>query len=259
MQRRIGYADRTENAAALARMGYDYLEARLTEFDLGTPDGTRAGAAALGRIAAEIIAIDVLQSFIPQGLFIAGPRRSSEDALRTYFARAAEVADAAGAGSAVFGAAWSRNLPDGYDRDRARAELLEAYHWCADAFAGSGCVVGIEPQNIKECNFVRLVSEATSLAREVGRPEIGVAVDFYHIDEEGESLDDVVDAGALICAVQTADTGRNEPGTGQYPHRAFVRALDAAGYRGPVSVEIMHDIPDVQKAASLAFLRELFA
>ncbi len=257
--RRIGYADRTENAESLARIGYDYLEARLTEFDLSTPDGTRAGAATLGRIARDVIPITVLQSFMPQGMHVTGHQRDSADALRTYFARAADVAVAAGAGAAVFGAAWSRNLPDGYDRARGRAELVEAYHWCADAFAGSGCVVGIEPQNIKECNFVRLVSEATSLAREVGRAEIGVAVDLYHVDEEGESLDDVVEAGSLICTVQTADTGRREPGTGQYPHRPFARALTDAGYQGPVSVEIMHDITEAEKAASLRFLRDVFA
>lgn len=256
--RMIGYADRTENAASLARIGYDYLEARLTEFDLSTSSGTRAGADALARIAREVIPVLVLQSFVPQGMRIAGPDRDPEPTLRTYFGRAAEVAAAAGARSAVFGAAWSRNLPDGYDRDRGRAELVEAYHWCADAFAGSGCVVGIEPQNIKECNFVRLVSEATALARAVNRPEIGVAVDLYHIQEEREPLADVADAGALLCTVQTADTGRNEPGTGTYPHRAFADALAAAGYAGPVSVEIMHDITDDQKAAALRFLRGVF-
>lgn len=257
--RAIGYADRTENAAALARLGFDYLEARLTEFDLSTPAGAAAASQALGRIARDVISVSVLQSFVPRGLYLTGPQRSSAAELRTYFGRAAQVAAAAGARSAVFGAAWSRNLPDGYDRDRGRAELVEAYHWCADAFTGSGCVVGIEPQNIKECNFVRLVSEATALAREVDRPEIGVAVDLYHLQEEAEPLDHIAAAGSLVCAAQTADTGRHEPGTGNYPHREFARALTDSGYTGGVSVEIMHDIPDEQKAAALRFLRELFA
>lgn len=257
--RAIGYADRTENAAALARLGFDYLEARLTEFDLSTPAGAAAASETLGRIARDVISVSVLQSFVPRGLYLTGPQRSSAAELRTYFGRAAQVAAAAGARSAVFGAAWSRNLPDGYDRDRGRAELVEAYHWCADAFAGSGCIVGIEPQNLKECNHIRLVSEATQLARMVDRPEIAVAVDFYHINEEAESLDDVVDAGPLIVTVQTADTGRNEPGTGSYPHAEYVAALDQVGYAGPVSIEIMHDIDEGAKAASLAFMREVYA
>lgn len=257
--RPIGYADRTENAESLASIGFDYLEARLTELDLGSADGTWAGAERFARIARDVIPIRVLQSFMPEGLHIAGPARDREDTLRTYFSRAAEVAQAAGAEAAVFGAAWSRNLPEGYDRTRARHELLDAYAWCADAFAGSGCVVGIEPQNLKECNHIRLVSEATQLARMVDRPEIAVAVDFYHINEEAESLDDVVDAGPLIVTVQTADTGRNEPGTGSYPHAEYVAALDQVGYAGPVSIEIMHDIDEGAKAASLAFMREVYA
>lgn len=254
----IGYADRLENAEQLARLGHDYLEARLTEFDLTGDQGTREAVETISRVAREVIPVKVLQSFLPQGMRITGDDRDSEAVLRAYFGRAAEVAHAAGAGSAVFGAAWSRNLVDGYDRGHATEQLVEAYHWCADAFTGSGCRVGIEPQNIKECNFVRLVSEATEIARRVDRPEIGVAVDLYHIQEEGEPLADVVAAGGLVCAVQTADTDRREPGTGGYPHAAFVEAMSSAGYTGPVSVEIMHDITGAEKAAALAFMRGLY-
>jgi sugar phosphate isomerase/epimerase len=52
----------------------------------------------------------------------------------------------------------------------------------------------------------------------------------------------------LIVQVQLADTGRNHPGTGSNDYDTFVGNLNRSGYSGRVSVEIMHEIADIEKA-----------
>jgi len=249
---KLGYAAPLEAAETLARIGYDYIEVPLVRFDLTTATGTRA---AISQVKAAPLPCLVLQSFIPPTLPVVGPR-VDERAVRTWFGHAAELAEAVGATAAVFGAAWSRNVPDGWSRDAAHDQLVTAFTWTAEAFAGSGCVVGIEPQNVKEANIVRFLDEAVGYAQEVGRPgEVKVAVDFYHIDEEGTPLASISRFGEWICTVQAADTGRQHPGRGQYDYATFCAELAKAGYDDTLSVEIMHQISEAEMRDALTFLR----
>ena len=178
--------------------------------------------------------------------------------VRTYLSLAAALCHAVGARKAVFGAAWSRNVPDGWDRDRARDQLLQAFSWTAEAFEGSGCVVGIEPQNIKEANIVRTLSEAVGYAAEVNHDAIRVAVDSYHLVEERTPLTEIGAYRDWILHVQIADSGRQRPGAGSYDFAELARQLASIGYDDTLSVEVMHQLSDAEIAASAGFLRQVW-
>jgi sugar phosphate isomerase/epimerase len=259
---RIGYAlplvkgvtEPLEQAELLASLGYDYVELPLAGFDLTGPEGTLAAKRC---VTATAIPTAVLQSFMPAAIRVTGPDVDAA-LVKTYLGRAAEVCHAAGARVAVFGAAWSRNVPLGWSREVAHDQLVDAFTWTADAFAGSGTIVGIEPQNIKEANIIRFVDEAVGYAKAVNRPEIKVMVDFYHLDEEGTPLTDISRFGAWICHVQTADSGRNHPGSGHYDYTTFAAQLRIAGYDETLSVEVMqHLTPDLMRQ-SLDYLRRIW-
>ena len=49
----------------------------------------------------------------------------------------------------MLGSAWSRNVPEGFDRARAEEQLRQAYSWVAEAFTGRGVVVAIEPRTFE--------------------------------------------------------------------------------------------------------------
>jgi sugar phosphate isomerase/epimerase len=259
---RIGYAlplvkgttEPLEQAELLASLGYDYVELPLAGFDLTGHEGTEAAKRCVTSTA---IPTAVLQSFMPASIRVTGPD-VNEARVTAYLSRAAEVCHAAGARVAVFGAAWSRNVPAGWSRDVAHDQLLEAFTWTADAFAGSGTVVGIEPQNIKEANIIRFIDEAVGYAKAVNRPEIKVMVDFYHLDEEATPLTDISRFGEWICHVQTADTGRNHPGSGHYDYAAFAEQIRIIGYDETVSVEVMKHLTPDQMLKSLDFLRGIW-
>lgn len=259
---RIGYSlplvrgtkEPLEQAELLASMGYDYVELPLAGFDLTGPEGTEAAKRC---VASTAIPTAVLQSFMPAAIRVTGPD-VNDGLVKAYLGRAAEVCHAAGARAAVFGAAWSRNVPAGWSREVAHDQLVTAFTWTAEAFADSGTVVGIEPQNIKEANIIRFIDEAVGYAKEVNRPEIKIMVDFYHVDEEGTPLADISRFGEWICHVQTADTGRNHPGSGHYDYASFAEQLRIADYDETLSVEVMKLLTPDQMRESLAFLRGIW-
>ena len=111
--------------------------------------------------------------------------------------------------------------------------------------------IGIEHVNYTESNIIRLLSEAIALARRINRPEIGVAVDFYHLAMEKEPLETVLDARGLAVAVQLADPeARSFPKTGKAVPGLleFFRMLRAIDYSGGVSVEA--NVSDLNKEGS---------
>ena len=65
--------------------------------------------------------------------------------VKAYLARAADLCTAGAQRSCVFGAAWARNIPQGWPRDRAEPQFLETLGWCADALQGTGVTLAIEP------------------------------------------------------------------------------------------------------------------
>jgi sugar phosphate isomerase/epimerase len=248
---KIGYMATLDKAPTLREAGYDFIEDKLLSHPLTDPDAMTAAKRAIAR--AELPTL-VFSSFFPHDMRLVGPDVDATE-VKDYLARAAELTHAAGAHAAVVGSAWSRNVPDGWEYTQARDQLLDAYSWAADAFQGTGVVLGIEPQCRKEANIITTVPEAVDYARTVNRPEIKVSIDFYHIDEEDEPLDKLSQYGEWIVHVQLADSDRKHPGTGSYDYATFFQQLRQFNYSGHLTVEIMHDIPPAEMRHSLEFLR----
>lgn len=256
----LGYAAPLETPETLssvcdsvARAGFDFFEVPLAPLSL-----LEGGLSEAGRLLSSLsLPCLVAQSFVPRDLRLTGPD-VDEQRVKTYLALAAELCHAVGMRKAVFGAAWSRNVPDDWDRAVARDQLIDAFTWTADAFDGSGCVVGIEPQNIKEANIVRTLDEAVEYARAVDRDSVKVAIDSYHLEEEGTPLAEIGLYGEWIVHVQTADTGRQHPGTGSFDYQTLAQQLASIGYDDTLSVEVMHRLTEPEMAASQAFLRRIW-
>ncbi len=253
--RKLGWCAALNQAVQVNEAGYDFLEVPLASFGL---QGDASLAAAKRSVATAPIPLTVFNWFYPPDFRIVGDAVDAPR-IKSYLARAAELMQHAGAQSAVLGSAWSRNVADGYSRVRAEEQILENYHWVADAFQGSGITIGIEAQNRNEANIITSLAEAVRYARMVNRPEIRVMADFYHMDEEREPLSEVRTYADWITHVQLADSGRLNPGTGAYNYGSFFRFLEEGGYTGTVSVECMAAIPVDEMRRSQTFLRRYWA
>lgn len=252
----IGWCTSVEQAELVRRTGYDYVELPLASQSLeGSESERRAARAAVVACPLPTLAFNY---FFPRDMRIVG-EAIDRPRLDTYLARAAELLVAAKAKAAVLGSAWARNVPDGFDRDRAEAQILDALSLAAERFAGSGCAVVIEPLYQQESNIINSVAEAAAYARKIDRPEVRVLADFFHMDEEDEPFDTLYENRHWLAHVHLADTGRYNPGSGSYPYDRFLTALSRAGYDGTMSAECKTRDPETDMRTSAAFLRDLIS
>ncbi|WP_306214744.1 sugar phosphate isomerase/epimerase family protein [Actinoplanes sp. RD1] len=151
----------------------------------------------------------------------------------------------------------SGGLPEGSrDLDAARAHVGSAIGELVPHARAAGVRLGIEALHPMFCSdrcVVSTLGQALDLAAPYPADTVGVVVDTYHLWWDDTIWDQIARAGreGRIAAFQAADwvtplpagvlLGRGLPGTGSVELRRFREAVDAAGYTGPVEVEVFDE------------------
>jgi sugar phosphate isomerase/epimerase len=250
----IGWCGPLSDAVLMREVGLDFIEVPLAPLGL---ENRESFAAAKAAVAIAPLPTAAFNTFLPRDMRVVGPD-ADLPRFRAYLDRAADLMAGAGAKVVVFGSGWARNVPDGFERAKGEAQMLDALNLAADALRGTGTTLVIEPLNRSESNLINSVREGARFAREVGSPEVRVLADFYHMDEEDEPLDTLEAHATWLAHVHLADTGRMNPGTGSYDYPAFAAHLRAAGYTGRISAECGVADKAAGMRDSLAFLRGLW-
>ncbi|NJP34506.1 sugar phosphate isomerase/epimerase family protein [Micromonospora thermarum] len=148
----------------------------------------------------------------------------------------------------------SGGLPAGSrDIDGARAHVRDAIGELVPHSVAAGVRLAVEPLHPMFCSdrcVVASLGQALDLAAPYPAEAVGVVVDTYHLwwdDQVWAQIDRAGREGRIAC-FQVADwvtplpagvlLGRGLPGTGCVELRRFREAVDAAGYTGPVEVEV---------------------
>jgi sugar phosphate isomerase/epimerase len=249
---KFGWCAPLKDIDLVMQAGFDYIELPLAAQGLEDRATFETSKKA---IAASPLPTASFNYFMPRDMRVVGPD-VDVGRVKSYLARAADLLESAGARACVFGAAWARNIADDWDRQRAEQQFLETLGWCADALQGTGVTLAIEPLYRKESNFINSVAEGVHFARQVNRPEIRVLADFFHMDEENEPFDTLIEHRQWLAHIHLADTGRKNPGTGSYPYAQFFGALKQAGYDRLMSCECGVDDPATGLRHSVNFLRQ---
>lgn len=150
----------------------------------------------------------------------------------------------------------SGGLPDGSrDVDAARTHVGDAIGALVPHALAAGVRLAIEPLHPMYASdrcVVSTLSQALDLAAPHPADAVGVVVDTYHLWWDDQIWDQIARAGRerRIACFQLADwitplpagvlLGRGLPGEGCIELRRFAEAVDAAGYTGPVEVEVFH-------------------
>jgi len=129
----------------------------------------------------------------------------------------------------------------GQARDDQVRLAIDNVRWVADLAARQGATILIEPLNPLdngEC-LIQRVGEAIAFIGDLGRENVAVQFDTYHVQRtEGSLAARVAMASGRIGHVQIADApGRGYPGSGQIDFAEVFEALAAAGYDGFVGLE----------------------
>jgi hydroxypyruvate isomerase len=120
---------------------------------------------------------------------------------------------------------------------------LEQLTTAAQAAARIGATVLLEPVSGPKPYPLRTAADVVSVLDRVtaatGVTNLGFLCDLFHLANNGEDLDGVLDRYAdRIAHVQIADhPGRHEPGTGTLDLDRYLRRIEDSGYSGYVALE----------------------
>jgi D-psicose/D-tagatose/L-ribulose 3-epimerase len=160
---------------------------------------------------------------------------------------------------AVWGSAASRNVPDGYSRERAWQQITAFLNRAGEIARSKEIVIGIEPLREQESNIINSGAEALRLVHEVAHPNVKMIIDYYHMRVENEDSDILRTAREHIVHLHFANpNGRVWPKSVE-EDREYTRFFDLVkktGYRGGLSIEGKGTF-DEDAAASLAFFQKL--
>jgi hydroxypyruvate isomerase len=104
----------------------------------------------------------------------------------------------------------------------------------ADALAGSGVTLLLEPVSDARNGFLTHAADGLAIVAAVNRPEIRLLYDLFHAAVAGEATAATIGTqSALIGHVHVADhPGRGAPGTGRLNLEADLAWLRGKGYTG---------------------------
>jgi sugar phosphate isomerase/epimerase len=239
----IGYlVSDLDELVLVAESGYDYAETTPWVLDPHVLDPTRAGGPEererLRRLEASSVSVPVLCGFIPSpeenGLMVVGPNVDTAR-LSAYVTRLFDLMRRAGIDVIGYGSGGSRWVPDGFSRDQALEQVREFLYLCADLGAPRNVKVALEPYNRDDANLLNTVPEALQLVREIDRTDSRLMADFFHMKLNGESFDELADAGPYLIHAHIAEPGRGRPQTTPEEHAEYLTALRHAGYEGRVT------------------------
>lgn len=229
-----------DKLSAAAEAGFDGVE--ISEGDLvaspWSPSQVRRECARLG------LSIDLYQPFrdfeaVPSDLLAANLRRAEHKF---------DVLEQLGATTMLVCSSVS---PDAVDDDGLAAEQL---HELAGRAADRGLRIAYEA--LAWGRFVNTYGHAWRIVRGADHPALGLCLDSFHVLSGGDAPADLGGLpGEKVFHVQLADAPRpgmdvleqslhhrSFPGQGAFDLTAFLDAVLATGYAGPLSLEVCNDV-----------------
>jgi sugar phosphate isomerase/epimerase len=157
------------------------------------------------------------------------------------------------------------------DLDAARRMVEDGIAEVSNYAAERGVKLAIEPLHpmfAGDRSVVVTLEQANSMARRLASAAVGVAVDVYHVWWDPAVYSEIARAHETILGFHVSDwlvpppdhlLGRGMMGDGVIELRRLREAVDAAGYGGPLEVEIFNQrIWDTPGEQVLALAKERF-
>jgi 2-dehydrotetronate isomerase len=131
--------------------------------------------------------------------------------------------------------------PQGRDRAEAERVYIANLRHAADRLAGEGLTLVIEPINNRDIPgyFLNTTTQAMSIIDRVGRPNLKLQLDLYHVQiMEGDLAHRIRALAGHYPHVQIAgNPGRHEPDIGEINYPFLFDLFDELGYAGWIGCE----------------------
>jgi len=184
----------------------------------------------------------------------------NEEARRRVVARVKRLVDyAADFGAGVIIGLLRGERPVDGDAEKAMALFVESMQELADYADARGVSIFLEAINRYETVFLNTAEQTVEVIKRIGRPNVKVLLDVFHMNIEEVSIADAIRAtGELLGHFHIVDSNRRAPGMGHVSYGEIAAALREIGYKGWLSAEHL-PLPDDYTAAKQArsFTRQL--
>ena len=233
----MGTSGTLDRAAALKALGAEFLT--VGTGDLLVPDQPdEAFAKKFALLAASPLPVLACNGFIrPKHLRCVGEEANHDQVLEwseSAFRRLKQV----GGKFIVFGSGGSRELRNGWPKEKADAQFTALLKRMGPLAEKHGITVVVEQLRATECNYINRIGEAAALIRAAGHPNIRLLADLYHMAVMGDTPADLKAAMDVVRHVEIAEkTERTYPGVAGDDFRPFFKVLREAGYQGAISIE----------------------
>jgi D-psicose/D-tagatose/L-ribulose 3-epimerase len=122
--------------------------------------------------------------------------------------------------------------------EKGLAHSREVIGRVAEYGASAGVSLALEVVNRYETNVLNTGRQALAYLDAVGRDDVTVHLDTYHMNiEESDLMQPVLDCADRLGYVHIGESHRGYLGTGSVDFDTFFKALGRAGYTGPVVFE----------------------
>jgi sugar phosphate isomerase/epimerase len=233
-----------EAVRVAAMLGYEGIEISMRsagEVDAGWL-AERLAAAQL-----RLSALGTGRVFLEDGLSFSSP---DAEVRRAAVARVRAIGEfAAPFGALVIVGLVRGARPAGGDGAREQGCIVDCLRECADSAGEAGVSIVVEAINRYETAFQNTAAGTRELLDVVGRPNLGLLLDCFHMNIEEPSLAAaIVAAGDRLGYVHVVDSNRWAPGLGHLDYGPVVDALVRIGYQGWLSAEILPKPDDLAAA-----------
>ncbi|GAA4891548.1 TIM barrel protein [Tessaracoccus lubricantis] len=128
---------------------------------------------------------------------------------------------------------------DAFTPEEQDAHAVEMLRRAADAVAPIGGTVLVEPVSGAEGYPLKTAADALAVIEKVGRDNVKLLADFYHLAANDDDVAAVVESQAQHFGhIQIADfPGRGAPGTGSLPLASWIERSQELGYTGRIGLE----------------------
>lgn len=216
----------------LIQAGFDYVELPLAAISQLTEVEFAALKQSMKQIKCEACNV-----FLPQAVKIVGEHVDAVS-FSSYLEHAVKRASELGAEVIVLGSSGSRNVPEGFSKEKAWEQLVAAFRIVSEKIKPYDITVVVEPLNKGESNIINSLPEGYDLVKDVDRDNIKLLADYYHMAVEGEDISHVEGCGDALRHIHFAEReGRVFPWEHKEEYVRFMQAIQKIGYEGRFSFE----------------------
>lgn len=145
----------------------------------------------------------------------------------------------------------------GKQSDRYFANVIASLTLIAEEASKLSITLALECINRYENSFLNTVAQGLSLIQKVGKNNIGLHLDTYHMNIEEKNISQaILQCGKHLKRFHLSENDRSYPGNGSLEWNTIIKAAKSAGFRGPWIIESYID-PNFPASSDVCVWRAL--